>query len=397
MEDNVETYKIGAIFELLCVSSLGYVIPILLKIRWNNEDSSYHSRTAELKIKREHDSVSSTSILDTELFRIIKSFSTGVILGVAMIHLFPDSVSVLGEISDYPLSFALASMSLLLTLGLEHFFVYLMHSVSSTPSDHSHNHSHSHTKVFAKNSEHESNNEPHNENDPLRNCGGVLCLQCNDDIEEIPQDSRMTKTQGALSNVLKDSNTKVNTDHEDEVIETSPRPKEHVHMHGADAIADIDINKAMIKAMVMEVSIAIHSVIIGFDLGVLTDEDLPTIQALMIAFAFHQFFEGISLGTAVSATNFTLSFNFFLGCFFSLTVPFGILLGMFLTSSENGETIAGIANAIAAGSLMYTGLIEMAAEDFSDSYLVDRPLLKLKMYIALCIGCFCMAILAIWA
>ena len=52
--------------------------------------------------------------------------------------------------------------------------------------------------------------------------------------------------------------------------------------------------KALVKAIVLESSVAIHSIIIGFDLGNLGSEaDVSTIRVLMIALAFHQFFEGI--------------------------------------------------------------------------------------------------------
>ena len=53
--------------------------------------------------------------------------------------------------------------------------------------------------------------------------------------------------------------------------------------------------KAFVKAIVLESSVAVHSIIIGFDLGTLGSEaDVPTIRVLMIALALHQFFEGIS-------------------------------------------------------------------------------------------------------
>lgn len=49
------------------------------------------------------------------------------------------------------------------------------------------------------------------------------------------------------------------------------------------------------------------------------------------------------------------------------------------------------------GILIYSGTIEMVAEDFSMAELVHRPLTKLSMYIFYLLGLAGMAILAIWA
>ena len=172
------------------------------------------------------------------------------------------------------------------------------------------------------------------------------------------------------------------------------------HKHSADMIADPDNNKALIKAIVMESSIAIHSIIIGFNLGTLPVDALETVKVLMIAFSFHQFFEGVSLGTAILQSSFNTYSKLIFGFLFSLTLPIGILIGMTSTSeSENGTAllVAGLAGSVASGSLIYTGLIEMAAEDFSDPLLLLTPSVKAKMYVAMSIGAVFMAILAIWA
>ena len=52
---------------------------------------------------------------------------------------------------------------------------------------------------------------------------------------------------------------------------------------------------------------------------------------------------------------------------------------------------------LAAGSLIYKGLIGMAAEDFSDPILLLFPVVKTQMFVAMCLGAVFMAVLAIWA
>ena len=58
-----------------------------------------------------------------------------------------------------------------------------------------------------------------------------------------------------------------------------------------------DNNNQYLKIGIFECSVALHSIIIGFDLGSLGAEDISTITSLMIALAFHQYFEGFALGT----------------------------------------------------------------------------------------------------
>lgn len=172
----------------------------------------------------------------------------------------------------------------------------------------------------------------------------------------------------------------------------------HTHAHSLHLIVDKDMNKAVVKAIIMESSIAVHSIIIGFNLGLLESGDVVTIQALMIAYAFHQFFEGISLGTAFLMGKFSKPTTLLFTIFFSLTLPVGIMIGITTSSMSTTESkIKDIASSFAAGALIYNGLVELAGEEFSDPSLEKKPLLKFLMLIALFLGGFFMALLAYWA
>ena len=54
--------------------------------------------------------------------------------------------------------------------------------------------------------------------------------------------------------------------------------------------------RALLKAYVLEGAIAVHSIIMGISLGSMQRDELANIKILMIAYAVHQFLEGISLG-----------------------------------------------------------------------------------------------------
>ena len=57
----------------------------------------------------------------------------------------------------------------------------------------------------------------------------------------------------------------------------------------------------LIIAHVLEVGILIHSVLVGIDLGVTSH--ISDTRSLLIALCFHQFFEGLGLGSRVADVN----------------------------------------------------------------------------------------------
>ena len=117
----------------------------------------------------------------------------------------------------------------------------------------------------------------------------------------------------------------------------------------------------------------------------------------MVAFAFHQFFEGLSLGTSVLDSRLQSKYVISFAVIFSLTLPMGVLIGMLSVVTDTTHVALGYMNAVAAGSLLYVGLIEMTAEDFSDPSLNTQPVTKMCMFAALSLGIGVMAMLAIWS
>jgi hypothetical protein len=154
------------------------------------------------------------------------------------------------------------------------------------------------------------------------------------------------------------------------------------------------------KLYILEAAIAVHSVIIGFGFGVLDPvETLKKAAALITAFSFHQFFEGIGLSTTIMSMlkhqqdrSITVSF----GLIFSLTFPFGAIIGIYnVSDTYESLLLQGFANAFAGGILLYTSLVEMISVDFSNSLLINRPILKGFMFMWLVFGFSFMAALAV--
>ncbi len=87
-----------------------------------------------------------------------------------------------------------------------------------------------------------------------------------------------------------------------------------------------------------------------------------------------------------------------LGCCFSISLPIGIIIGIGVRDNQtfDQEVLAASASSIAAGSLLYSGFVEMISEDFHDAEVSSNMVLKLKMFLGVVVGVTAMAVLAIY-
>lgn len=88
--------------------------------------------------------------------------------------------------------------------------------------------------------------------------------------------------------------------------------------------------------------------------------------------------------------------------FFSVTTPFGIVLGLALASTykENSPRAlitVGLLNASSAGLLIYMALVDLLAADFMGPKLQGSVKLQLKSYAAVLLGAGGMSLMAKWA
>jgi zinc transporter 1/2/3 len=77
---------------------------------------------------------------------------------------------------------------------------------------------------------------------------------------------------------------------------------------------------------VLEIGIIVHSVLVGVGLGTSTSK--CTVTSLFIALVFHQFFEGVALGSCLVEASYSLMTTVIMACSFAITTPFGIALGL---------------------------------------------------------------------
>ena len=288
-------------------------------------------------------------IMDSDGLRIVRTFAAGILLGVGFIHLLNDGVNKLAEVSlDYPaLGFTLATVGVIIVLGFEQIAMMLIGCIKTeeklSPSD-----------KFG-------------------------CTSAQQELEVV------------------------------EANRATDASCEHSHAsHSVNVLTGTHSLSGIVKAYMMEISVAIHSIIIGIALGSMAgEESIGELVPLLVAICFHQFFEGIGLGSVVESARIELGRAkiIIFSLTFALTVPMGVVVGILITTDqalEEGPTVSqtyttGCLNSLAGGIMIYVALVEMIAEDFQQAAIANNIGLKIKMFTALSIGTLSMAIIALWA
>ena len=130
---------------------------------------------------------------------------------------------------------------------------------------------------------------------------------------------------------------------------------------------------------------------------------------LLIAIAFHQLFEGLALGSRIATVPWGDStvrkFQPWLMCLaYGCTTPLGQAIGisthtLYDPNSMTGLLVVGVMNAISAGLLIYTSLVDLFSEDFlSDaSWKTLRGRKRLIAFGLVFLGAFLMSLIGAWA
>ncbi|KAL4901991.1 hypothetical protein BDW74DRAFT_158915 [Aspergillus multicolor] len=153
--------------------------------------------------------------------------------------------------------------------------------------------------------------------------------------------------------------------------------------------------------LILEFGIIFHSVIIGLNLGT-TGEEFPTLYPVLV---FHQSFEGLGIGARMSAIPFRKGswLPWVLCLLYGLTTPIAIAIGLGVRTTYNAgsytaNVVSGVFDAISAGILLYTGLVELLARDFLfDPHRTQDNKRLAFMIISLLWGAGIMALLGKWA
>lgn len=350
--------RIGAIFIIMASSLIGAFAPIIL------------ARQSKMHVPK-------------FTFFICKYVGTGVIIATAWMHLLDPASENLTDpclepqLGDYSWTFAIPLMTIMVM-----FLIELLAMRFSGDDDGSHSHgSISDTEM-----------DPAMEVLALKNAqrknNGVNEEPCvhSDDVER--QGAFRGPDQRGIPGLPDDVSYPPGG--QDHLAHARDHKEGDSHNHLAGQLTSI---------FILEFGVVFHSVFIGLTLGT-TDE----VVILLIVLVFHQMFEGLGLGSRLAVAPWPSNkkwLPYLLGGIFALSTPIGIAAGIGArpNNANTQKLVNGIFDAIAAGILMYTGLVELLAHEFMFNPHMRSAPLKIQLFAFGCVafGVTIMAVLAKWA
>jgi len=163
---------------------------------------------------------------------------------------------------------------------------------------------------------------------------------------------------------------------------------------------EVDKREKQIVFYLVELSVAVHSILIGFAYGLTSvDKIIP----LTFALIFHQFFEGMAISTIFLEAKFTRikPYLVMIGLY-TLTLPIGAFIGIVVRESFNDDDPASIAiqgciDIIASGILIYDSLANILSRHTTSKlwYTMSIGKKAIQMFSFYC-GLFMMALINTW-
>ena len=149
--------------------------------------------------------------------------------------------------------------------------------------------------------------------------------------------------------------------------------------------------KMSLNITLLEGGILFHSIFVGMTISITNDGFL----ILLIAILFHQFFEGLGLGSRIADIPYPKRAirPWVLVCAFGLTCPIGQVIGLVTRGAYDPASafaliLVGVFNAISSGLLIFAATVDLLAEDFlSDEaqHLMTKGM-KIKAFIFVLLG-----------
>ncbi|CAK7242643.1 MAG: low-affinity Zn(2+) transporter zrt2 [Sporothrix thermara] len=439
--------RIASIFIILAGSTLGVFLPMLLA------RAAPNARFAKFA------------------FFVCKYFGSGVILATAFMHLLSPAIEALSDecLSDMLPEYDWGHVICLISIMIM-FYIELMaarfnfsfghshsHGPAVSPNDilssgsnssnsskgpahaHSHSHSHSHSNGHAQ-SHAQSHahgqshgaqqivSTPSNSNSVLSGLAAYSSATAdvtrsnshfNDDVESGTATNRLSvHSVGSISGSKKEATVAAS------IGPTVPTPQPPPHSGGlptqvhyppgnTDHLAhDRDhvpgdshdsYGSQIVSLLILEFGVVFHSLFIGLSLA-----GSSNLHVLLIVIAFHQFFEGLGLGSRLAVADWPSNWKAWTGYLMALgygvTTPVGIAIGLGVNAGLNSkpalaQLVNGVFDAVSAGILVYTALVELLAHEFMFNPEMRDAKLSVQMLAFGCVavGVALMALLAKWA
>lgn len=360
--------------------------------------------------------INTSSNISSLLLLIAKIFSAGIVLGTGFVHLIPDSEENFLNVfknNDYPYTSFIAGLSCI-TIMLVEQLIHRSFENQNNPQennnnesykyiishsrDHSHNHLHTpipqqYTNSNIPNQENQNNQLKTNELE----YGTDRFVKY--DFKPIKKQVSKEKTYTSIRDYFYQNDDENLSEyiHNSDDMHNSNNSTDSTnsfnihtnHCHQINILHEDTVNlKKLVTVYILELGIAVHSIMIGMTIG--TNNNYTSLVTLILAIIFHQFFEGIALGSTIITAEFlTIKKTIAIIIFYSMTTPFGIILGIIIksschTESPNSYIIQGILNAVSAGILIYMALIHLIIQDFNNNKI--KFTIKILMSVSLIVG-----------
>lgn len=179
------------------------------------------------------------------------------------------------------------------------------------------------------------------------------------------------------------------------------RPDDEEEVESQTSDQERSFKQQITAFLILEFGVIFHSVIIGLNLGT-TGDEFNTLYPVIV---FHQSFEGLGIGARMSAIPFPPGswLPWILCLAYGLTTPISIAVGIGLRTTYNSgsftaNVVSGVLDAMSAGILLYTGLVELLARDFLFNPYRSQDNTRLTfMVVCVLLGTGIMALLGKWA
>ncbi|RMX83527.1 hypothetical protein D0869_05239 [Hortaea werneckii] len=166
---------------------------------------------------------------------------------------------------------------------------------------------------------------------------------------------------------------------------------------------DQEFKKAILQCTMLEMGILFHSIFIGMALSVTLGTDFVI---LLIAIVFHQTCEGLALGARIAHIPWTKGAKqpWLMAVAYGCTTPLGQAIGLSVhrlydPDSQVGLLVVGIFNALSAGLLCFSSLVELLSEDFlsDESWKILHGRRRAVAFALVFAGAFAMSLIGGWA
>lgn len=223
---------------------------------------------------------------------------------------------------------------------------------------------------------------------------------CRDDPEPLMAQG-VEVTQHQLGLRRSNSNSHSHS-HSSSALDSKHKQAKEVEAQSLDEGAlDRSFRQQIAAFLILEFGVIFHSVIIGLNLGV-TGDEFATLYPVLV---FHQSFEGLGIGARMSSIPFRKGswLPWALCTAYGLTTPISIAIGLGVRTTYNpgsftANVVSGVLDAVSAGILIYTGLVELLARDFLfDPHRTQDDKRLTLMVVSLLLGAGIMALLGKWA